>query len=242
MNLFIKYIWYVIFASSFCVLYAQESSNNLTINTSSENAGLFIDTNFIGVGSEFQIELEPGIYSIKIVEDLKIWNAEIITDTIQVENSEELILKYTFKEQTLLNTNPQDVYVFERDSLVGFTPILLEAGFKELKLDKPDYKSIYVTPEEVSNGKIPELLFTGQPPKQQFYGSTLFTILLGTAIALGATTAYYKLEADDKFEEYKITGNPELVDEIDNYDLISAATLIALEVNLGLIIYFFLAE
>ena len=242
MNLFIKYIWYVIFASSFCVLYAQESSNNLTINTSSENAGLFIDTNFIGVGSEFQIELEPGIYSIKIVEDLKIWNAEIITDTIQVENSEELILKYTFKEQTLLNTNPQDVYVFERDSLVGFTPILLEAGFKELKLDKPDYKSIYVTPKEISNEKIPELLFTGQPPKQQFYGSTLFTILLGTAIALGATTAYYKLEADDKFEEYKITGNPELVDEIDNYDLISAATLIALEVNLGLIIYFFLAE
>lgn len=242
MNLFIKYIWYVIIASSFCVLYAQESSNNLTINTSSENAGLFIDTNFIGVGSEFQIELEPGIYSIKIVEDLKIWNAEIITDTIQVENSEELILKYTFKEQTLLNTNPQDVYVFERDSLVGFTPILLEAGFKELKLDKPDYKSIYVTPKEISNEKIPKLLFTGQPPKQQFYGSTLFTILLGTAIALGATTAYYKLEADDKFEEYKITGNPELVDEIDNYDLISAATLIALEVNLGLIIYFFLAE
>jgi hypothetical protein len=58
----------------------------------------------------------------------------------------------------------------------------------------------------------------------------------------GATTAYYKLEADDKFDEYKITGNPELVDEIDNYDLISAATLVALEVNIGLIIYFFLTD
>ena len=131
------------------------------------------------MGNEFQIELEPGIHSIQIVEELKKWNAEIITDTIQVEKSGELFLSYTFKDQALLNTNPQDVYVFEKDSLVGFTPILLEAGFKELKLDKPDYKSIYVTPEEISNGKIPELLFTGQPPNQQFYGSTTVLYFVG---------------------------------------------------------------
>ena len=42
--------------------------------------------------------------------------------------------------------------------------------------------------------------------------------MLGTAIALGATTAYYKLEADDLYEEYKITGDPGLVDNIEHYD------------------------
>jgi len=242
MSLVTKNILLLVIVYSFCISYAQESFTILTIQTNVDSAGLFIDDNFISVGNAFQIKLEPGAHSIQIVENLKKWNAEIITDTIQIEKSGELFLNYTFKDQSILNTSPQDVYVFEKDSLVGFTPILLDAGFKELKLEKPDYKSTYITPEEISNGKMPELIFTGQPPDQQFYGSTLFTILLGTAIALGATTAYYKLEADNLFEEYKITGNPELVSEVDNYDLLSGAALIAFEVNIGLIIYFFLAE
>ncbi|MDH3268417.1 MAG: hypothetical protein OEM46_06140 [Ignavibacteria bacterium] len=242
MNLVIKRTLLLFFVSSFCILYAQDSCTDFTIQTNAESAGLFIDDKFIGMGNEFQIELEPGVHSIQIFEDLKKWNTEIITDTIKIEYSKEIFLTYNFNDRSLLNTSPQDVTVFEKDSLVGFTPLLLNEGFKELKLEKPDYKSLYITEEQISRGEIPELLFTGQPPKQQFYGSTLFTILIGTAIALGATTAYYKLEADDKFEEYKRTGNPELVDEVDNYDLISAATLIAFEVNIGLFIYFFLAE
>lgn len=242
MNLVTKNILLLAIAFSFCISYAQESFTILTIKTNVDSAGLFIDDNFIGVDDEFQIELEPGVHSIQIAEELKKWNAEIIIDTVQIEKSGELFLSYTFKDQALLNTNPQDVYVFEEDSLVGFTPILLEAGFKELKLDKPDYKSIYVTPDEISNGKIPELLFTGQPPNQQFYGSTMFYTLLGTAIALGATTVYNKLKADDLYEEYKITGDRGLIDNIEHYDDQSAWTLIATEIFIGVIIYFFLAE
>ena len=240
MNLVTKIILLPIVVYSFCISYAQEGLTILAIQTNVDSAGLFIDDNFISVGRMFQIELEPGVHSIQIVEELKKWNAETITDTIQIEKSGELFLSYTFKDQSLLNSNPQDVYVFEKDSLVGFTPILLEAGFKELKLEKPDYKSIYITPEEISNGEMPELQFTGQPPEQQFYGSTLFKVLLGTVIALGATTAYYKLEADKLYEEYKITGDPGLVDNIDHYDGQSAGTFIAMEICVGALIYFFL--
>jgi hypothetical protein len=242
MNLVTKNILLLVVAYSFCISHAQDSLTILKVQTNVDSAGLFIDGNFISVGNEFQVELEPGVHSIQIVEELKKWDADIITDTVQIEKSRELFLSYTFNNQYLLNSNPQDVYIFEKDSLVGFTPILLEAGFKELKLEKPDYKSIYITPEEISNGEMPELQFTGQPLEQQFFGSTLFYVLLGTAIALGATTAYYKLEADNLYEEYKITGDPGLVDNIDHYDEQSAGTFIAMEICVGALIYFFLAE
>ena len=66
--------------------------------------------------------------------------------------------------------------------------------------------------------------------------------MLGTAIALGAATAYYKFEADNLYEEYKITGDPGLIDNIDHYDDQSAGTLIAMEICVGAIIYFLLAD
>ncbi|HEY6436692.1 MAG TPA: hypothetical protein VIY47_08880 [Ignavibacteriaceae bacterium] len=242
MNLVTKIILLTIIVYAFCISSAQERFTILTIQTNVDSAGLFIDGNFISVGNEFQNELEQGIHSIQIVEELRKWNTEIITDTIRIEKSGELFRRYTFNNQSLLNSNPQDVYVFENDSLLGFTPIFLDAGFKELRLEKPNYKTINITPEEISNEEIPKLQFTGQPSDQQFYGSTMFYALLGTAIAFGATTVYNKLKADDLYEEYKISGDRGLIDNIEHYDDQSAWTLIATELCIGAIIYFFLAE
>jgi hypothetical protein len=242
MNLVTKEIAAILLLSSFGLLYAQDGNANLTIQTNADSSGLFIDDNFIGVGNKFQIESKSGIHLIQIVQDLRIWNSEIIKDTINIKNSDELVLDYNFKSQKLINSIPQNARVYENDSLVGFTPILLGTTFNELKLEKLNYSSVIVTTEEISVGKIPELKFTGEQPKKQFYGSTMFYTLLGTAIALGGTTAYYKLKADDLYEEYKITGDPGLPDNIEHYDDQSAWTLIATELCIGAIIYFFLTD
>ena len=99
-----------------------------------------------------------------------------------------------------------------------------------------------VTTEDISKGEIPELEYNGQPLKEEFYETKLFKILLGTAIALGGATAYYKLKADDLYEDYKITGDPGLVDNIAHYDDQAAGTLIGMEICVGAIFYFFLTQ
>ncbi len=242
MNLSIKIQLLVLTLVIFFNAYAQDDKSTITIQTNVDSAALFIDENFIGVASKFQIEEKIGIHSLLLIDNLKRWNAETIEDTIVIKDTMELFLSYSFKSQTILNTNPQDVRVYENDSLIGFTPILLESGFKNLTLEKPDYTSLIVTSEEINKGQIPELRFDGEAPNKEFYGSTLFTVLLGTAIALGAATAYYKLEADDLYEKYKITGDPGLVDNIDHYDGQSAGTFIAMEICVGTLIYFFLTN
>ena len=242
MNLLIKIIILIEFVSSFCFLHAQTNGGSLNIQTNVDSAGLFIDDKFIGIGNDFQVEIESGSHVLHLAESIRIWNAEVIKDTINITSSGSLNREYNFKSQVLINSIPENARVFETDSLVGFTPVLLEAGFSELKLEKPNYSSLLVTSEEISAGNIPELKFVGEQPSQQFYGSTLFYALLGSAIAFGATTAYNKLKADDLYDEYRITGDQGLIDNIEHYDNQSAWTLVAMELCIGAMIYFFLTN
>ena len=141
-----------------------------------------------------------------------------------------------------MDTDPQDVYVFSNDSLIGYTPLYLKPGFKSLVLEKPDYLSKEITFDEISLNEKIKLDFIGEENNGSFYESTIFKVLVGTAIALGAATAYFKLEADNRFEEYKITGDPELLNQTDRLDIISGVSFVALQINFGLIIYLFLSE
>lgn len=234
-------LFFLIISCNYFLL-AQDCNAKLSVQTDIEDASLFIDDIFISEGNNFQVELELGFHSIRMVEGFRNWNAKIIADTIIVNDCDEIYLDFKFRSEKLLDTNPQDVYVFEDDSLIGFTPVWLEAGFKELKLEKPDYLSVSITPQEISSGEKPELLFIGEPKSVNFYGSTLFKVLIGTALAFGATTAYFKLQADQQFDEYIITGNPELLDQVNHYDVVSGVTFVALQINFGLIIYLFLSE
>jgi hypothetical protein len=224
------------------ILTAQDCKPKITIQTNSENAVLFIDDTLAAEGENMIINLDTGEYKFRIVEDLKNWNAEIINDTLEISDCNNISLNYTFKNKTIFDSNPQDVYVNDGDSLLGFTPILIDKNINELYLSKPGYSSNIFSNDEIYSGQKPELTYLGEVKGESFYNTALFKILVGTAIALGATTAYYKLEADKKFDDYQVTGDPELLNQTDRYDIVSGVTFVALQINVGLIIYFFLSD
>ena len=224
------------------VISAQDCKANILIQTDVENAKLFINDNFSSEGNQFALELEPGTYHICIIEDFKKWNAGRIEDTLKIKDCSDLNFNYNLNNKFFLDSNPQNVYVRESDSLIGFTPMLLEDNFQTLLLTKPRYEDKIISHQEIAAGVKPELQFTGEIKVESFYESTLFKVLVGTAIALGATTAYYKLEADKIFDEYQVTGDHALLEQTDKYDLISGVTFVALQINFGLILYLFLTD
>jgi hypothetical protein len=240
MNLFTKLILTISLFS--IVSFAQDCKSNILIQTDVQNAKLFINDKFETEGSEFTIELGPGTYSISIVEDFKKWNSRRINDTLNIIDCSDMKLRYELKNKIILDSQPQNVYVKSEDSLIGFTPLLLEEGFETLLLQKPEYSDKLISQQEISSGVKPELQFIGQVKGESFYESTLFKVLVGTVIALGATTAYYKLEADKTFDEYQVTGDPALLEQTDKYDTISAVTFVALQIDFGLILYLFLTD
>jgi hypothetical protein len=240
MNLFIK-IFIITLLFSILVS-AQDCKANISIQTEIDNAKLYVNDKFESEGKEFKLQLKPGIYKISISEDFKKWNTRRIDDTLKVNDCSDKTINYILPNTLLLDSNPQNVYVIKEDSLIGFTPLLLEEGYNSLLLQKPGYADKVVSQQDIASGVKPELQFIGQVKGESFYESTIFKILVGTAIALGATTAYYKLEADKKFDEYQQTGNPAALEDTDKYDTISAVTFIGLQISFGLILFLFLTD
>ena len=241
MNLLTKIIFILTFASCVHFTFSQNCKAKVSIKTDVEDAKLFLDDIYIGDGNDFITELDSGKHIIHI-ENLWMWNSKSIIDTINIYDCNDVNLNYSFNDKKILDTDPQDAYVFKRDSLIGFTPLLLKQGQGEYLLQKPDYSDKKIYFEEISSVEKPKLEYVGVEKSESFYNTALFKVLVGTALALGATTAYYKLEADNKFDEYQITGNPDLLDQTDRYDIISGVTFAALQINFGLILYLFLSD
>lgn len=242
MNLYSKSILALILITFSKFATGQDCSAKVSIFTDVERAILLINDIYEGEGSKFELNLKPGLYRIQLSEDFRKWNAKSFNDTLVINDSSEVILEYRFADKILLDTEPQNVYVFDSDSLIGFTPLLIDEGINSLVIRKPGYSEKLVSGQEVKTGIKPEMQFTGQIKDESFYGSTLFKLLVGTALALGAATAYYKLEADKKFDEYQTTGNPEAMKQTDKYDLISGITFVAMQIDFGFILYQFLSE
>ncbi|MCZ6702451.1 MAG: hypothetical protein O6940_05345, partial [Ignavibacteria bacterium] len=163
-------------------------------------------------------------------------------DSLYITDCNDITLQYNFNKKVLLNTEPQDVYVFNNDSLIGYTPLLIPMELNNIRLEKNGFESKIISYSDFEINEPVKLNYVGEYNEGNFFDKTLFKILIGTMVALGVTTAYLKLEADDKFAEYKITGNQALLDQTNRLDTLSAVTFVALQINFGAIIYFFLVD
>lgn len=156
-------------------------------------------------------------------------------DTLKSDSQEML-------KEVLLNSSPQDAYVFYNDSLIGNTPLFVQSCFRNLVLRKSGHDDINILFDDITPGKIFPMNYNGQEKEKSFFEKDIFKMLTAGIVALGGTTAYFKLKADNKFEEYEFSGNSKLLDDTRKYDLISGITFTALQINFGLLLYYFLIE
>lgn len=223
-------------------LYSQDCKSKLIVGTDFLHVQIFINDSLVSDSNYTEIELQNGNYNLTIVNNDALWDARTYRDSIHLSNCEIKKVFYSDKNKIYLDSSPQDAYVFKGDSLIGHTPLFVNKSVNNLILRKPGYTDL-VLPNNLLAERVKfNLLFNGVSKQVSFFYSTAFKILAGTAIALGTVTAYYKLKADNRFDEYKITRNQELLDQTKRYDLISGITFTALQLNFGFILYKFLTE
>lgn len=239
MNSFIKIFFLVVFLS--LDINSQDCKSNLIITTDIPLVNIFINDSLISNDGKAEIELAEGVYVISVEEISDKWNSKIFIDTIRIFNCESEKLNYKFKSDVLINSVPQDAYVFYQDSLLGFTPLKLNRNLNSIMLSKPGYYPRQVSLSEVGSSPV-KLDFAGFEKPEPFVSTSLFKFLTGSAVLLGAATAYFKLKADDKFDEYRFSGNKKYLDETNRFDTISGISLALFQINFGYIIYRFLAE
>ena len=223
-------------------LYSQDCKVKVIIKTDLDSSLIFINNNFAGKGM-IETELGIGNYLVTAAEPSVLWDAKKISDTLKIRNCDEQRFIYLkLNNGFYLRTDPQDAYVYSKDSLLGFSPLYIPGYFNSLELKKPGYENVALSTNTMSSDKIVKLNYIGIPNGKNFFEKDLFKILLGGIIVLGSATAYYKLKADDKFSQYQATGNGEYLNQTRKYDLISGITMGALEINFGVLLYYFLGD
>jgi len=167
-------------------------------------------------------------------------------DTVFLESCNHQELNYNFNSDVYIQTKPEDAAVFRNDSLLGYTPLFIPNDYRSLKLSKLGYEDKIISSNKISGINSINLNSRNESSlngnKESFFEKDLFKYLIGSIVVLGGTTAYFKLKADNRFDEYQITGERALLDEVDRYDLISGITFTALQINFGILIYYFLNE
>jgi len=237
-----KLFTFLLFVLFIAEYYPQDCTAKTIVEADIEGVEIFINNISVGVGRHLKIELDKGDYVITANENSDRWDARSFSDTLHIIDCNEIKLNYYFRSEVLLDTEPQNVYVFNKDSLIGFTPLLIPVDLETLHLQKPGYLGKEVYPDEIYSMQKIKLDFIGKERKESFFKGTLFKVLVGSAVLLGAGTAYFKLEADKKFDEYLITGDEELLDQTNRLDVISGVTFVAMQINFGFIMYLFLTD
>jgi len=238
-KIFFTFLLFFLFTVEY---YPQDCLAELIIESDIEGVEIFINNNSVGVGSPFRIKLETGDYVVTVNENSDRWDTGSFTNTLHITNCNEINLNYYFRSEVLLDTEPQNVSVFNKDSLIGFTPLFIPIDLEKVILQKPGYLGKEVLPDEIYSSQKITLDYVGEEQKESFFEGTLFKVLVGSAVLLGASTAYIKLEADKKFDEYLITSDKKLLDETNRLDVISGVTFVAMQINFGFILYLFLTD
>lgn len=222
-------------------LSAQNCKVKVGIKTDIPSSKIYLADSLIGRGNT-DIELTMGEYHITVMDESDRWNAKAFNDTLRIENCSDTTLTYTFKSEVYLNTEPQDVYVYQDSELIGHTPLFLPINSEDIVLKKPGFEDRSLPPDELASGTKIILKFNGEPVNKSFFERNIFKILVGSIVALGGVTAYFKLKADNNFDKYLSSGDKYFLDQTNKYDLISGISFGALQVSFGFLIYHFLSE
>ncbi len=221
--------------------YSQECHSTLIVNSDIKNAVVLLDTTKVGEGEKVTTQVTKGNHKLTVMENSDRWNAQTFVDTIKVEDCNKTIrLNYKFKKETYLQTNPQDAYVYSNDSLIGHTPTFISANVNKVILKKPGYSDTEVGINHGVKNQWVNLNFTGKPEQEIFVKKPLFKFLLAGIVTFGGITAYFKIKADNRFNNYQLTGNNKYLDETHKFDLISGISFGALQINFGLLLYYLL--
>jgi hypothetical protein len=237
-----KYFFSLFLIVSVISLNAQDCKAVLSIETDNELAFVIINDNPPVNGKNTEFQLIPGKYVITVGEASDRWDAKTFCDTIVISDCEKVSRSYSFFRESFLNTEPQDVYVYSADTLIGHTPLLLPPNINNLVLRKEGYEEMKIDPNKYNLNDRIELKPVFIEDKVTFFESPLFFYMSGSLLIFGAVTAYYKLEADEKYAEYQVTGEESLLEETHKLDTISGIAFAALQINFGMLVYFFLSD
>ena len=200
--------------------------------------------------------LPAGIHVVSVRHpSVESWFAGVVNDTVALAAGDTARVHATLRRRLHLVSDPAGVPVFADDSLVGFTPVVLGgpslAGGEVVMLRPPGALPVRVVPADAratvthyrfapwevgDEGRVVSVLREegGLPLRVYFAG--------GAAILSGVAAATWKVRADAVYADYRNSRDPAARNRTRRLDSNAALALAAMQITLGLFVYFVVSE
>lgn len=221
---------------------AAQDSIKVSIRTDLDSSYIYVNNELSGRGSAV-VYLPPGKYVVKASEPSYYWNANSKADSLTLnETTGDTTVILRLNSVHYIESTPENAAVIAGDTVAGFTPMFLRRGLGEIILKKNGYADETIDTKKMTVNDNVKLKFTGKPEGESFFKTDAFKILVGSIVVLGGGTAYFKLKADNQFDQYQATGNKSDLDQTRKLDVVSGIFMGALQINFGVLIYYFLTD
>ncbi len=223
----------------------------LSVHSRTSAVKVFIDAILVGVTPLEDVMLDTGTHILRFVHsDEPNWLMPSIIETIMVHTSENIERTAHFPLVYHITSTPYGADVCYNDSLVGQTPFILTTLSAQglVALTKEGYDRVEL-PLPLDGGIVHSFLqlqsYNSVSPlaeRREVKNLTPVYITSGTAVLGGAVAAYFKIKADNYYNDYRNTGNQAALDRVKRFDTISGVALVTSEVSLFLLSYFLLSQ
>lgn len=228
-----------------------------TIETDSIGIEILVNGKLIGATPLPPIALQPGTHEIAALHPQRfLWGNLDWVQTIHITSGDTAVLKPTFRILLSIQSEPFGAEVLLNNELQGTTPLTIVIDPKDsysLILKKEGYNDyfsagnqFYSSHLNVQLSKNDQFFDTNQEKQQRQqhqrrYRKITYS-LWGLSILTGLATVYFKDQADEKYQQYLVSGSLQemnkLFNEANRYDRYSNISLGAVQGCFVLSFYF----
>lgn len=228
----------------------------LTVQSAPESAHVMLDGRFIGFTPITIDSIKPGVHLLTIQHpDVENWFAEPTSDTINIPPEEQKVLRYDLRARYFITSTPFGADVVLGDSIIGTTPIvavpssvhqslmLRKSGYEPMSIQLPtDRSGVISVPlkkmwQNDGNG---DTYFKDSDAKGP--GSAGLYISGAATLISGVAAAYFKIKADDKYQQYLNSNDGKILSQTHRLDTAAGIAIAATQLGLGLFTYFIFSQ
>jgi hypothetical protein len=227
--------------------------HGVIIEANIDSAVVVIDGAVVGVTPVRVDSLTPGSHQIAILDpDIAAWPGESIHDSIAVRQDTLVTYGYELRKRYFVTSDPGGASVFFNDSLMGTTPLLLpyinQSSLGLIHIRKEGFEEI--RPVHQGSGILTARFREQWQPESSTEFPLLVSeqsgfplILAGAATVLsGTAAAYLKIKADNRYQQFLATNNPDLLDQTHSIDRGAAVAIVVTQLSIVFFVYFLLKE
>jgi len=227
---------------------------HLRVTSNLPGSLVLVDSAYVGVvGEDLFFAVTPGIHVVGVApKEVGSWVLSPPETEVSVEPGDSLTVLLDFPTTYRIDTIPFGATVFREDAdiALGQTPLVFttESALRAaLVLEKRGYATERIIPgTEVVNQHTVSLRSINDEARAanpvewdgpSRGGNWLTYSALGLVAASGALAVHFKFRADDRYDEYLVSADPETKDEVDRLDRLSYVALGGMQVGIGVLVY-----